>query len=197
MDKKSKVLEYVARKGAISVKDIEALQIPRQVLYRLCKTGQLVRIDRGLYRSPEIEPTEHHTIVEVMAAIPKAVICLISALQFHDMTTQMPHKVWIALDRKTRKAKTSLPVLFVKFSGQAFTEGIETHTIEGVQLQVYNPAKTVADCFKYRNKIGLDVAMEALTDCIRQRKATRDQVWHYAKICRVANIIRPYMEAIA
>jgi predicted transcriptional regulator of viral defense system len=130
-------------------------------------------------------------------AVPKAVICLLSALQFHDLTTQLPHKVWIAVDRKAQKPRTSLPVNIVRFSADILNKGIEKHMIEGVELKITNPAKTVADCFKYRNKIGLDVVMEALSDCVKKRKATRDEIWRYAKLCRVANVIRPYMEAMA
>lgn len=200
MDHKSRVIKYAARKGVISPREIEGMGISRQVLYRLFREGVFVRIGRGTYSLRDSDPTELHTHVGVMVAYPGAVVCLLSALQFHDLTTQLPHQVWIALDRrvdrKTRKTGKGLPVKIVWFSGGAFSEGIETHRAEGIDLRVYNPAKTVADCFKYRNKIGLDVAIEALTDCIRRRKATRDQIWHYAKVCRVANVIRPYMEAI-
>lgn len=200
MDDKSKILEYATQKGAISPKDIEKMGISRQVLYWLYREGNLVRISRGTYSLRDIEPTEYHTYVTVAVAFPSSVICLLSALQFHELTTQMPRKVWIALnrqvDRRSRKS-SRLPVSIVRFSDKAFSQGIETHQMEGVNLRIYNAAKTVADCFKYRNKIGLDVAIEALTDCIRQKKATRDQIWQYAKICRVANIIRPYMEAIS
>ena len=200
MDDKSKILKYATQKGAICSKDIEKMGIPRLVLYRLYKKGDLVRINRGVYSLRDIEPTEYHTYVTVAVTFPNAVICLLSALQYHELTTQMPHKVWIALDRQVDRISrkpSRLPVSIVRFSGEAFSLGIETHQVEGVNLRVYSAAKTVADCFKYRNKIGLDVAIEALTDCIRQKKATRDQIWQYAKICRVANVIRPYMEAIS
>ncbi len=130
-------------------------------------------------------------------AIPKAIICLLSALQFHDLTSQMPNSVWVAIDRKARKPRTSLPVTIVRFSGESLINGIEKHTVEGVDLRGTTPAKTVADCSKYRNKIGIDVAIEALSDCIKRRKATRDEIWRYAKLCRVANVIRPYMEAMS
>jgi predicted transcriptional regulator of viral defense system len=196
MDYKSQIIDYAKQKGAISPKEVERMGIPRQALYRLYEHGELIRTARGLYSPKSFEPTEHHTAVEVATAIPKAVICLLSSLQFHDLTTQMPNSVWIAIDRKARKPRTSLPVTIFRFSGEALTEGIEKHTVEGVDLRVYNPAKTVADCFKYRNKVGIDVAIEALSDCIKQRKASRDEIWRYAQICRVANVIRPYMEAM-
>ena len=197
MDCKSKIIKYARRKGAIRPKDVERMGISRQALYRLFQHGELIRTARGLYSPPAFEPTEYHTSVEVTVAIPKAVICLLSALQFHELTTQMPNKIWIAIDRKARKPKTSLPVNIVRFSGETLNKGIEKHEAEGVNLRITNPARTVADCFKYRNKIGVDVAIEALSDCIRKRKATRDEIWHYAKLCRVANVIRPYMEALS
>ena len=200
MDDKSKILKYATQKGAICPKDIEKMGIPRLVLYRLYRKGDLVRVNRGVYSLRDIEPTEYHSYVTVAVTFPNSVICLLSALQYHELTTQMPHKVWIALDRQVDRISrkpSRLPVSIVRFSGEAFSLGIETHQVEGVNLRVYSAAKTVADCFKYRNKIGLDVAIEALTDCIRQKKATRDQIWQYAKICRVANVIRPYMEAIS
>jgi len=190
-------MKYARSKGAIRPKDVERMGIPRLALYRLVWQGELVRVARGLYSPEGFDPTEHHTSVEVTVAIPKAIICLLSALQFHDLTTQMPNSVWIAIDRKARKPRTSLPVTIVRFSADTLKNGIEKHAIEGVDLRITNPAKTVADCFKYRNKIGIDVAIEALSDCIKQRKATRDDIWRYAKLCRVANVIRPYMEAMS
>jgi len=126
------------------------------------------------------------------------VVCLLTALRFHGLTTQSPHEVWLAIGSKTWLPQVDHPTLrFVRLSARALEAGVEEHSIEGVIVRVYNPAKTVADCFKYRNKIGLDVALEALRDCRRQRKCTNDELWHYAKICRVANVMRPYMEATA
>jgi len=199
MNDKDKILEYAVRKGAIRPREIEDMGISRQILYRLYQEGMLVRINRGIYSIQVAEPTEYHTYVAVAVAFPNSVICLLSALQFHNLTTQMPHKVWIALNRETdRRSRkpNSLPVSIVRFSGDSFSEGIETHNIEGVDVRIYCAAKTVADCFKYRNKIGLEIAIEALTDCIRHKKASRDQIWQYAKMCRVSKVIRSYMEAI-
>ncbi|MBI9018844.1 MAG: type IV toxin-antitoxin system AbiEi family antitoxin domain-containing protein [Phycisphaerae bacterium] len=199
MNDKDKILEYATREGAISPRKIEEMGISRQLLYRLHQEGRLVRVARGTYSIPDIELTEYHTYAQVAATFPNSVICLLSSLQFHDLTTQMPHKVWVALNRDTdrRSRKPSrLPVSLVRFSGESFSEGIKIHNIEGVDVRIYSAAKTVADCFKYRNKIGLEIAIEALTDCIRKKKATRDQIWHFAKICRVSKVIRPYMEVI-
>lgn len=146
---------------------------------------------------PSADVTEHHSLAEVCKRVPHGVICLLSALRFHELTTQNPFEVWIAVDIKAREPKLEpLQVRVVRFSGKALTEGVEEMTIEGVRVRVYNPAKTVADCFKYRNKVGRDVALEALRDCLSQRKATRGEIWSYAQICRVANVMRPYLEAV-
>jgi predicted transcriptional regulator of viral defense system len=130
--------------------------------------------------------------------VPRGIICLLSALRFHGLTTQAPFEVWIAIDVKAWHPKVdNLPLRVVRFSGEALAAGIEEHVIEQVHVRIYGAAKTVADCFKYRNKIGLDVALEALRDCWRLRRATMDELWTYAKVCRVANVMRPYLEAIA
>ena len=137
------------------------------------------------------------TLAQVAKRVPHCVICLLSALRFHGLGTQNPSEVWIAIDRTAARPRVShLRLQIVKFSGAAFTSGIETHKIEGIDVRVYNPAKTVADCFKYRNKIGLEIAIEALRDCRRSRKCTIEDLWKYAKVCRVANVMRPYLEAI-
>lgn len=156
-----------------------------------------MRVGRGLYRLPDAEVTAHHGIAQASKIVPKGVICLLSALRFHEIGTQVPHEMWIAIDRKSARPQARNPKMrIVRFSAKALTEGIDKHSIEGVPVKIYNPAKTVADCFKYRNKIGLDVALEALREVIRERKCTIDELWQYAKICRVTNIMRPYMEAI-
>jgi len=192
-----RTLDVALKHGALRPKDLDRYGIPRKYLNILFHKGKLERVSRGLYESPAAEPTENRTIVEICKRVPNGVICLISALQFHDLTTQIPHEVWIAIDRKQRLPKKSdLPMKIVRFSGEALKKGVEKYVIEGVDIKIYNPAKTVADCFKYRNKIGLDIAIEALRDCKRGRKATNDQLWQYAKICRVTNIMRPYLEAI-
>jgi predicted transcriptional regulator of viral defense system len=147
---------------------------------------------------PEADITEHHTLVEASKRVPKGIICLLSALQFHGLTTQAPFEVWMAIDNKARQPQVDYPSLrIVRFSGESLKAGIQEEEIEGVSIKIYNPAKTVADCFKYRNKIGLDVAIEALRDCRRQRLCSNDELWKYAKICRVTNIMKPYLEAIA
>jgi len=196
-DLANKVLEMAKVKGVLRSNDLKEKGIPRTYLSRLQQKGLLKRVSRGLYVATDIEPTSHHTLAQVAKRIPDSVVCLLSALQFHEITTQQPYQVWIAIDRTARRPKVpDLPIHIVRFSGKALKEGIETHYIEGVQVKVYNVAKTVADCFKYRNKIGLDVALEALRECRRQKRCSYDDLWHYAKICRVTNIMRPYMETI-
>jgi predicted transcriptional regulator of viral defense system len=133
----------------------------------------------------------------VAKRVPGAVICLLSALAFHEITTQNPPAIWIALPKGARRPTFTSPSLrIVRLSGPSLTEGTENHQVEGVTIRIYSAAKTVADCFKFRNKIGLDVAIEALKDCLRQKKADVNEIYRYAKICRVSNVIRPYMEAL-
>jgi predicted transcriptional regulator of viral defense system len=192
-----KIMQYVGQHGMVRPRDIEAIGLPREYLVRLHRQGKLNRSGRGIYTLPEAAVTERHSYAEVAKRVPEAVICLLSALTFHQITTQSPASVWIALGKGARTpALTSPSLRIVRLSGQSLTEGIENHGVEGVPIRVYSAAKTVADCFKFRNKIGLDVAIEALKDSLRQRKANINEIYHYAKICRVSNVIRPYMEAL-
>lgn len=191
------VLRLLRRKGVVRASDLKRYGIPRVYLTRLCQKGLVERVGRGLYRLAQAETSEHITLAEAAKLIPNGVVCLLSALSFHGLTTQIPHEVWMAIDVKARRPKTAgVPLRIVRFSGKALTAGVETHRIDGVPVKITCPAKTVADCFKYRNKIGLDVALEALRECRRQRKCSMEDLWHYAKICRVANVMRPYLEAI-
>lgn len=171
--------------------------IPRQYLRLAEGQGKVTRVARGLYVATDADVTENHDLALAAKRVPHGVVCLISALRFHELTTQIPHEVWLAIDPKARLPRTEYPPLrIVRFSGAALTCGAVPHTIEGVMVRITTPAKTVADCFKYRNKIGLDVALEALRDCFQQRKATLDEIWQAAKVCRVSNVIRPYMESL-
>lgn len=191
------VLDLAREAGVLRPRDLAAHGIAREELIRLYRRGLLQRPARGLYMLADTDVTEHHMLAEACKRVPRGVVCLLSALRFHDLTTQAPFEVWLALGPTLRRPKVdTLPLHIVRFSGQALTEGIEEHTIEGVAVRVYNPAKTVADCFKYRNKIGLDVALEALREVWRGRRCTMDELWHYARICRVANVMRPYLEAL-
>jgi len=191
------VLELARRHGLLRLRDVTAHGIHPQYLLRMCRKGVLRRVGRGLYALPTAEPSAHHGLAIVSKRTPQAIGCLLTALQFHEIGTQAPFEVWIALGRRTARPQIDYPPLRVmRFSGPALTEGIEEHEIEGVSVRVYCPAKTVVDCFKYRNKIGLDVALEALREGLRQRKCTSDDLWRYAKVCRVTTVMRPYMEAM-
>ena len=195
--KLNKVLEYVRKIGIVRPRDLAPMGIPQDYLWRLHNRGLIERIGRGLYAPSGAGATEHHSFAEACKRVPRGVICLLSALRFHEMTTQNPFKVWIAIDVKAREPRSGgLQLRVVRFSGKSLSEGVEEHTLEGVRVRVYSPAKTVADCFKFRNKIGRDVAIEALRDCLSLRKATTDEIWKHAKTCRVAQVMRPYLEAI-
>lgn len=190
------VIQLVRHAGLLRPRDLDRHHIPREYLSRLERAGRLERVGRGLYRLPDADISEHHTLAQVAKRIPHGVACLLTALAFHDMTTQAPFEVWWAIDVKARQPRLDdLPVRVVRFSGPALTEGVVEYRVEGVAVRVTSPAKTVADCFKYRNKIGTDVAIEALRDGLRSRKTTVDDLWHYAEVCRVANVMRPYLEA--
>lgn len=195
---RQRLLRLVSSRGTIRPKDLEPLGIPRTYLQRLVEEGALERVARGVYRRVDGPATRHATLVEVAERIPHGVVCLLTALQFHEVGTQLPRKVWIAVDRKAWKPRINdLPVQIVRFSGEALTSGVERHKLEGVPVSVYCVPKTVADCFKYRNKVGLDVAIEALRESLTQRKCTYDDLWRYAKVCRVEHVIRPYLEAFS
>lgn len=195
--KTEQVLSLAREVGVLRPIDVEAHGIHREYLRRLASQGLLMRSGRGLYTLCDRTVTENHTLVEACKRVPKGVVCLLSALRFHRLTTQAPFEVWLAIDGSSRSPKEEmLPLRIVYMSGMALTAGVESHWVEGVPVRVYNVAKTVADCFKYRNKIGLDVALEALRECWRDRQFTMDQLWHYAKICRVANVMRPYLESL-
>ena len=195
--KTDKILELVSKAGVLRPRDLNSYNIPRTYLSRLCSAGKLQRIGRGLYVLPGSGATEHHSLAEAGKRVPKGVVCLLSALSFHELTTQAPFEVWLAIGEKAWRPRLEYPPLRIVHSSQAaLNAGVEEHKLEGVTVHVYSPAKTVADCFKYRNKIGLDVAIEALRECRRARHCTIDDLWHYAAICRVRNVMRPYLESL-
>lgn len=196
-DKMAQVRELVRQQGILRPRDLVALGLPRAYLGHLAQEGLVERVGRGLYRSRSVVLTEQHTLAEVCRRVPQGVVCLLSALRYHDLTTQSPVEVWLALGSKARTPKTDLlPLRIVRFSAAALAAGIEERLVEGVPVQVYDPAKTVVDCFKYRNKIGLEVALEALRMGWRERRFTMDQLWGYATICRMTNVMRPYLESL-
>jgi predicted transcriptional regulator of viral defense system len=197
-NQEERIIDLLKSQGIMRTGAFDKLGVERKALLRLMEKGVIERIERGLYGLVDSDYSEHETLKNISMKIPGCVVCLLSAFNYHGITTQNPRKVWIAIDRnRPVPILQNLPVRTFRYSGVAYSEGIEKHKIDGVELKVYSPAKSVADGFKYRNKIGLDVAMEALRDSLSQKKCTRDEIWNYAKICRVQNVIRPYLEATA
>jgi predicted transcriptional regulator of viral defense system len=194
---REQVLSLARSQGVIAARQIEALGIHTELLTRLVREGALERVSRGQYRLADRSVSEHHGLVLATAAVPNGVICLLSALAFHGIGTQMPNAVWIALGRRVWRPKLNYPPLRVaRFSGAALTSGVEHHDIDGQVVAIYNLAKTLADCFKYRNKLGLDVALEALNDAWRTRQVSMADIEQYARVCRVAQVMQPYLEAL-
>ncbi len=192
-----RVRQLIQETGVLRPRDLAAHGIHARNASRLAKRGLLERIDRGLYTASDGEIHEYQTLAEVSKRMPHAIICLLSALRFHDLTTQSPFEVWVMVDDHAYVPHAAqLPLRVVYASGAALTEGIEEHRILGVPVRVTSPAKTVADCFKYRSKVGLDVALEALRETWRERRATMDELWQYAQVCRVARVMRPYLESL-
>lgn len=194
--KRDQILRMLKKTHVLRPRDVEAVGISRTYLNKLHAEGVLDRPSRGLYVLQNDEPSEQRSLVEACHQVPRGVVCLLSALQFHELTTQSPFEVWMAIGEKARLPRVESPPLrIVRFSGAALATSIQEHVIEGVTVRVYSPAKTVADCFKYRNKVGIDVAIEALRDCLGQKQATSDELWDAAKVCRMTNVMRPYLEA--
>jgi predicted transcriptional regulator of viral defense system len=197
MERKEKILNIAKEKGIIRASDLEAEGISRNYLYALCKSGLLQKLSRGLYTLPDAPLTEHINLIEVAKRLPNAVICLISALSFHDLTTQIPHEIWVTVPRGAWRPKIDYPPLNLTYvSGDAYSFGIQEHIIRGVSVKIYSPAKTVADCFKFRNKVGMDVAIKALREVWRSHKATMDELVKAAEICKVSKVMMPRLEAI-
>lgn len=182
----------------LSVSQLQAEGIARPQIARLVAAGHLKRVARGLYALPDYQLSEHGLLASVAQRAPKVVFCLLTALRFHELTTQAPFEVWIAIGNKERPPRLDFPPLrVVRFAALALTSGVEIHMVEGVQIRLTSAARTVADCFKFRNKIGLDVALEALRDSWHERRVTMDDLWRAAHVCRVANVMRPYLESLS
>ena len=178
-------------------RDIAPLGVSHRRLQGLVSEGVVENLGNGLYRLAEVEPTEAETHAMVAAAVPNAIICLLTALHFHNIGTQAPHEVWIALDRKARKpARAPARVRIVRFSGAMLTYGVVVHPLLGVPVRVTSPARTVVDCFRYRNKLGLDIALEALRDALSLRVATVDEIMRAAEACRARSVITAYLQAL-
>ena len=189
----------VQRKGAVRSRELVDAGVARVQLSRLVAGGELIRLARGVYTAPgAVLPGSEEGVLVVAERIPEARLCLLTALRLHGLTTQAPFEVWIAIGNKDRPPRLDWPPLRVlRFSGEALTAGLETRTMGSKQVRVTTVAKTVADCFKFRNLVGLDVAIEALRDALRARATSVDELWKYARLCRVSKIMRPYLEALA
>jgi predicted transcriptional regulator of viral defense system len=195
---KTDALLRLARKGPFRARDLDSAAIPRTYLRRLSDSGQLEHVDRGLYRLADAPVTELNSLAEVTRRVPHAIVCLLSALQVHDLTTEAPHAVWLMIDRHARRPKLSYPKIeIVRASGRAREHGVEARMVEGVRVRLTNPAKTVADCFRYRRHVGLDVAMAALRDYLRKYRSGIDPLVEAARADRVYALMRPYLEALA
>jgi predicted transcriptional regulator of viral defense system len=195
---KTNTLLRLAGKGTVRARDLDVAKIPRAYLRRLTERGLLEQVDRGLYRLANAPVTELNSVADVAKRVPHAIVCLLSALQIHDLTTEAPHAVWIMIDRHARAPKLAYPKLEIVWaSGRARTHGIEKRTIEGVRVQLTTPAKTVADCFRYRKHVGLDVALAALRDYLRKHRGGIDALGWAARADRVYTLMRPYVEALA
>jgi predicted transcriptional regulator of viral defense system len=194
------VLQMLRQRGLFHTRDIAALGVPTVVLTRLTRAGKLERAGRGVYALAGAQGSAQRSLAEVALRAPRAVICLLSALHVHEVGTQLPFQVWLALPPGTTPPRMDHPLRIVRMSGAALTEGVERIRIDGVDVPVFNIAKTIADCFKFRNKLGMDVALEALREGWRARnttKVTMDALWRYATINRVGNVMRPYLEGLA
>jgi len=193
----TRLIEYARAHGMVRPRDLQNIDVKRQTLKRLVDSGKLVARTRGVYTLPDHDLTRHTQLAEVCARSPSVTVCLISALEYHELTTQIPRGIWIMIPRKGRRPKIEYPPLRIVYaSGKALTTGVDNYKIEGVQVPMTSPAKTVADCFKYRDRVGQDVAIEALRDCIRQRKATPAEIYEMAKIDRITKLISPYIEVL-
>jgi predicted transcriptional regulator of viral defense system len=194
----SKIQALFRRTATARSRDLVAAGVTRSELSRMVTAGSLVRVARGLYAAAGYQSTEHAALVMVSKRAPSTLFCLLTALRYHDLTTQSPSEVWIAIDNKGHPPRLEYPpVRAVRFSPAALAAGVETHYVDRTPIRVTSVAKTVADCFKFRNKIGLDVALEALREARRAKKASADELWRFAKLDRVANVMRPYLEAVA
>jgi len=195
--KKTKLLMQAFKTATLlPSQELEAYGLQRADIQTAVREGVLRRVASGLYRFSEAEVTENYSLVQAARIVPQGVVCLLSALRFHGMTTQAPHEVWLAVPRDSWRPKAK-GIRLVQFARNALGEGIEAHKLEGAVVRITSPARTVADCFKFRNKIGLDVAVEALRDARSGRKCSVDDILRQARLCRVAKVMRPYLEALS
>ena len=191
------VLRLARMRTLLRARDVTQHGLPTIALTRLVQAGKLDRVARGLYGLPGAKISEHRSLAEVSARVPKGVVCLLSALRAHEIGTQAPHEVWIAIPPHMASPRLDQPAIrVVRMSDGALADGVDRLKIDGVDVPVFNAARTVVDCFRFRNKIGLDVALESLRDGLSRRKFTLDDLWRHATRCRMSNVMRPYIEAI-
>ena len=192
------VLELARRKGLFRLSEATAAGIHPEYVRRLTTTGELTRVGRGLYAIPAQQATEYHTLAEIAKRVPKGIVCLLTALRFHGLGTQNPREIWLAIDRRAGIPRVDFaPIRIVRISGAALTSGVDEQDIESVVVRLTSPARTVVDCFKFRNKIGVDVAVEALREYRRLRKGTIDELWRQADRLRMTKVMRPYWDAMS
>jgi predicted transcriptional regulator of viral defense system len=190
--------QAIRDKGIFRMAEARSLGLHPEQVRRLTRQGELTRLGRGLYASASAAPTEHHTLAEVAKRVPRGIVCLLTALRFHAIGTQNPRDVWLAVDRRAGVPRLDVaPIRLVRVSGAALIAGVDEHEVEGVTVRVTSPARTVVDCFKFRNKLGVDLAVEALRDYRRLRKGTVDELWNQADQLRMTRVMRPYWDAIA
>ncbi len=193
---REKALDLLGSHSMLRARDFAAHGISPETLSRLVRDGVVVRQARGLYQLADGPSDARHALAEAATLVPKGVICLISALQFHGLTLQMPSTVWMAIERTAWRPRIDHPpIRFVRFTPAALSEGVECHRIEGIEVPITDPSRTIVDCFRYRAKIGIDVALEGLREGLRQRKATSDQLWRHATKARIWSTMKPYVEA--
>jgi predicted transcriptional regulator of viral defense system len=192
-----RIIELARSKGVLRTRDVDGVGASRALLASLTNEGKLLKLGRGLYALPDRAASAYDRFAEVAARSESGVLCLLSALRFHDLTTQQSSDVWLAIQHKAHAPRFDYPPLrIIRMSGLSMTDGVETVDVAGTQVRVFGVAKTVADCFKFRNNIGLDVALEARREAWKGKRATMDELWRYAEICRVANVMRPYLEVV-
>ena len=196
--KRDLVLQLLGRQGIMRLSDLKAEGVHAQTISRLVAEGTVIRTSRGLYELANADIGISHSFAEMAKRVPKGVICLISALQFHEITLQAPRSVWVAIGEKDRKPKIShVATKFVRFGGKALSVGVKTYVIDFVPVRIFDPAKTVVDCFRYRRTVGLDVALEALRLALSERKTTPGEIADYARQLRIWSVMRPYLESVA
>ena len=192
------IVRLAREQGMIRPRDLQGLNIPAEYLQRLYESGQIQRSGRGIYILSDAEISENYSLAEACKRVPQGVLCLLTALRFHNIGTQSPHQVWMAIHPKSHLPRIDYPpIKFVRFSGEALSLGIEEHQAPEGIVRVYNVPKTVADCFRYRNKIGLEAALEALRESWREKRATMDELWQYAAKVHILSVMKPYLETLS